>query len=252
MKEPKVTDRKQAVRDSLLIANAGCMLAFVLLAGLPFAVIGGFFVCWGLSTMRDQARLHEMAITVPATIVSSEVRQSTTDSLSKLVWADIEFKYVFDGKKRTSNRVWPVEESGSDVEMRAIVDHYSPGTQVTAFVDLADPDRAFLEKRWSQVPYVAVNIGCLPFVFVTALGILSAGWKRPGIALLSGLGVGSVAILLLALTGGHYLQHVPPSEYRWWTWLVLVGSGSMTLGLSAAVIKARQLNRLYRAAIEAS
>jgi len=107
------SDRKQPLEESLLSANTGCTLVFVFVFGLPIAGIGGFFVYLGLSTMHDQARLHDLAISVPATIVSSEVGQSTTntDSASKLYWADIKFTYAYKGKVRNSDKVWPVGES---------------------------------------------------------------------------------------------------------------------------------------------
>ncbi len=102
------------------------------------------------------------------------------------------------------------------------------------------------------MPYVSVCIGCLPAVFITALGILIAGWKRPGIALLSGLAVGAVVIYLLVLTGEHYLRHTPASERVWWMWAVLAGSCALAFGPLAAMIKARQLSRLYREAAAAA
>lgn len=252
MKGRMEADRQQWIDEFLSNANTGCLLIFVLCAGLPIAAIGGFFIFLGLGTMRDQARLHDTAITVPATIVSSEVRQSTTNtnSSSKLYWADIEFTYVYEGKVRSASKVRPLEEGGTAAEMRAIVDRYPHGMEVSAFVDPADPDTAFLERRWSQMPYVAVSTGCLPSVFVTALGILVAGWKRPGIAMFIGLGVGAAVILLLIVAGQHYLEHFSSSEHRWWIWLVLVGAGAMTLGLFAAMIKARQLHRRYLATSE--
>ena len=248
-------DRKQKVQESLLSANAGCLLMFVLLFGLPIVGISGFFVYLGLSTMDDQARLNDMVISVPATIVSSEVRMSTTKmepgtgSTTTSYWADIEFTYEYEDKVRNSDRVWPVGEGGSEADIRAIVEQYPPDAQVLAFVDSEDPGMAFLKKRWSQMPYVSVSIGCLPAVFVTALGILIAGWKRPGISLLSGLAVGAIVTFLLVLTGEHYLQHVPARERVWWMWLVLAGAFVLTLGLLAAMIKTRQLSQLYREAV---
>lgn len=51
------------------------------------------------------------------------------------------------------------------------------------------------------------------------------------------------------LTSEHYLRHVPTRERVWWMWLVLAGSCALTLGLLAAMIKTRQLSRLYREAV---
>ncbi len=100
------------------------------------------------------------------------------------------------------------------------------------------------------MPYVSVCVGCLPAVFIA---FLEFGFRleAPGIALLSGLAVGAVALFLLGLTGEHYLRYVPPSERMWWMWALLVGSCALALGPLAATIKARQLNRLYRKAVAA-
>ncbi len=59
MKHRIDADRKREIQESLLSANAGCLLMFVLVVGLPLVGIGGFFVYLGLSTMRDQARLNQ-------------------------------------------------------------------------------------------------------------------------------------------------------------------------------------------------
>ncbi len=258
MRDQIDADRKQKIQEALLGANTGCLLNFPLLFGLPIVGIGGFFVYLGLNKMHEQAQLNDVVISVPATIDSSEVRQSTTKtgpdvaSTTTSYWAEIEFTYEHDGKEQKSNRVWPIGEGGNEEDILAIVERYPPDAQVMVFVDSEDPGRAFLEKRWSQMPYVSVSIGCLPAVFVTALCVLVAGWKRPGIAMLSSLVVGVIVIFLTVLAGEHYLRNVPPSDRVWWMWLVLAGSCVLVLGLMAAVIKARWLNRLYLEATEAA
>jgi hypothetical protein len=253
MKRQLDAERQQIVKESLLSANAGCLLAMTIVLGLPFAGAGGFFVVLGLSSMRNQARLQETAVIVPAIIVSSEVRRSTAnpDGTSTPCWADIEFTYEFEGTVRSSDKVWPIAEGSSSADVQRVVDRYPQGARVSAFRDSSDPGIAFLEKRWSQMPYVSVSIGCLPAVFLTALCTLIAGWKRPRIALLSGLCVAVVVIIMLFLTGEHYLRHVPEGDRRWWIWMMLAGSGALALGQFATVIKAKQLNRQYREALEA-
>ncbi len=258
MKRRIGTDRGQKIQEALLSANAGCLLMFVLVFGVPIAGLGGFFVYMGQSTMYDQARLNDFAISVPATIISSDVRRSTTKTgpgtgtTTTSYWANIEFIYEYEGKTRTSDKVWPVGESGSEAAMRAVVDRYPQDAQVSAFVDPDDPAMAFLEKRWSPMPYVSVTIGCLGALFVTAVGVLVAGWRRPGLAMLGALVVGTVVIFLTGIASEHYLRHVPPSERVWWLWLVLAASAALALGPLAVVIKARQLNRIYLEAVKAA
>jgi hypothetical protein len=124
MKSPAHASRKQSVDDFLLAANAGCMLVLVLAIGLPFVGIGGLFIYLGCDKMRNQAEVHDMAIIVPATVVSSNVRQSSTnmDSASKAHWADIEFRYEYGGRIWDSDKVWLVQEGGSAAEAQAVVD----------------------------------------------------------------------------------------------------------------------------------
>jgi hypothetical protein len=252
----KDTDRNKRIKESLLTSNVGCLLAFVLVFGVPIAGLGGFFVCMGQSTMYSQARLNNMAISVPATIVSSDVRRLTTKtgpesgSTTTSYWADIEFNYKYQDKTQTSDRVWPIGEGGREAVMREVVERYPQGAQVSAFVDPDDPAIAFLEKRWSPMPYVSVAIGSLPAVFVIALGVWLVGWRRPGIALLSALVVGTVAILLMGMAGTHYMLSVPPGERVWWMWLLFASSAALAFGPLVMVFKARQLNRMYLEAVE--
>jgi hypothetical protein len=256
MKSRNDTDRYKRIKESLLTSNVGGLLAFVLVFGVPIAGLGGFFVCMGQSTMYRQARLNNMAISVPATIVLSNVRRSTTKtgpetgSTTTSYWADIEFTYKYQNRTRTSDRVWPVGEAGNETVMQVVVERYPKGAQVSAFVDPDDPAMAFLEKRWSAMPYVSVAIGSLPAVFVIVLGIWLTGWSRPGIALLCALVVGTVAILLMGMAGTHYMLSVPPGERVWWMWLLFASSAALAFGPLVMVFKARRLNRMYLEAVE--
>jgi hypothetical protein len=251
MKSRNDTDRYKRIKESLLTSNVGCLLAFVLVFGVPIAGLGGFFVCMGQSTMYSQARLNNMAISVPATIVLSNVRRSTTKtgpetgSTTTSYWADIEFTYKYQNRTRTSDRVWPVGEAGNETVMRVVVERYPKGAQVSAFVDPDDPAMAFLEKRWSPMPYVSVAIGIIPALFVTALGVWLVGWRRSGIALFSALVVGAVAISLIGMAGTHYNRSVPPSAQVWWMWLLFASSAVLAFGPLMMVVKARYLNQMY-------
>jgi hypothetical protein len=258
MKQTTNEDRKKQVQQSLLEANVGCLLMFVLGCGLPFVAIGLFFVYQGLISLHEQVWLNTNVDSVPATVISSEVRTTTTKtgtgtgSTTTSYWANVEFTYEYEGQTRKSDRVWPVGEGGRETAMRSVVERYPPDTQVTAFVDRENPDAAFLEKRWSSMPYAFVGAGCLPAVFVAALSIVLAGWKRPDIATLCGLSIGLLVILGMLLAGEHYLRHVPASEQRWWAWLVLAATGAVALGILAAIGKARHLGQQYREAKKAT
>jgi hypothetical protein len=258
MKKTINDDCNKELQQSLLEANVGCMLMLLLGFGLPFITLGLFFVYQGLSSMYFQVRLNTNVVSVPATVISSEVRQTTTNagpeagSATTSYWADVEFTYEYKGQTRKSGRVWPVDEGGREAAMRSVVEQYPPDAQVTAFVDQENPDLAFLEKRWSSLPYVFVCVGSLPAVFFTALGIVLAGWKRPSIALLCGLIIGVLVIFVILLTGEHYFRHVPAGEQEWWAWLVLASTCVVTLGLLAAIVKSRYLGHHYQEAMKAT
>ena len=250
-------NRLQEIQEALLSANAGYLLIFILVIGLPLAGIGVFFVILGLNMMYDQARLNDVAIAVPATVVSSRVQRSTTRGQpdsggTTSYWADIHFTYAYEGKVRTSDKVWPVGEGQSEAAIRRIVARYPAGAQVSAFIIPDDPDTAFLEKRWSHMPYISVCVGCLPAVFLTGLGVLLAGWRRPGIAMLIAAVLFGIVSLQFFVVGNHYLRTVPAGERVWWSWLIMTVCWGLTLGLPGAVIKMKQLNRLYRQAVKDS
>jgi hypothetical protein len=258
MKQTIDDDRKKQLQQSLLEANTGCLLMLLLVFGLPFITFGLFFVYQGLISINAQLRLNTNVVSVPATILSSEVRSTTTNSGSGtsrteiFYWVDIEFTYEYKGQKRKSDRVWPVVEGGREVAMRKVVKRYPPDAQVTALVDRENPDLAFLEKRWSSMPYAFVCVGFLPLVFFAALGIVLVGWKRPNTAILFGLSIGMLVIVSVTITGEHYYRHVPVSEQRWWAWLIFASTCAAALGLLAAIGKARYLGHQYREAMQAT
>ncbi|MEO2046176.1 MAG: DUF3592 domain-containing protein, partial [Pirellulales bacterium] len=201
---------KKQLQQSLLEANTGCLLMFLLVFGLPFITLGLFFVYQGLTSINAQLRLNANVVSVPATILSSEVRSTTTNVGSETghnetyYWVDIEFTYEYKGQMRKSDRVWPVAEGGREVAMRKVVKRYPPDAQVTALVNEENPDLAFLEKRWSSMPDALVCVGSLPLVFFAALGIVLVGWKRPSTAILFGLSIGMLVIVSISITGISY------------------------------------------------
>jgi len=251
MKPQRKTNRQLEIQESLLSANVGCLLIFVLLFGVPLSVVGGFFVHLGRTAMQEQAWLNEKAVSVQAIILSSEVRQTTARTgtgegeTTTSYWPEIEFSYGYEGVSRTSNRIWPVGEGGSEAEAQAVLRAYPEGAQVSAFVDPDDPETAFLEKRWSQMPYLSVMLGVLPAAFVTGLGILLTGWKRPQIALLFAALIVALVLGVTGLAGEHYLRVMPDDQRPWWTTLAFVLSLPIALIPLAAFLKAKQLHQLH-------
>lgn len=256
MKQKTNDTRKKQVHQSLLEANVGCLLMFVLGCGLPFITVGLFFVYLGLTSMYEQVRLNTDVDSVPATVISSQIRTETTKTgpgtgnTTTSYWAEVEFAYEYQGKTRTSDRVWAVSEGGPETMVRSVVARYPPGTQVAAFVNPENPDMAYLEKRWSSMPYVSLCAGCLPVVFIAAVSIVLVGWKRPRHAMQCGLSIASLVILGVLLAAEHYLRNVPANEQRWWAWVALVMTGAAAIALFAAIGKARHLGQQYQEAMK--
>jgi hypothetical protein len=252
VRETDLSDRRKEIQEALLSANIGCLLLCLLAVGVPLTGLGGFFVVRGFSAVQDQARLNELAIEVPATIISSAVQETSSGNepsgRKQSYWPEVEFSYEYGGETRTSKKVWPVAESGREAEVREVVDRYPPAAKVTAFVDPDDPSTAFLERRWGQLAYVSILIGCLPLAFVVGLGVLLTGWRRPSLAVKVALLAGIVIIAVVMLAAEHYLRVMPEHEKARWVWFVCMGAGLMALAPLAAVAKARSLHRLYRQA----
>jgi hypothetical protein len=248
--------RRREIQESLLSANVGCLLIFVLLVGMPIVGLGAFFVHMGRSTLLEQARLNEKAVSVKAIVLSSEVRQATTrigtdaSDTATSYWPEVEFSYEYGGTSRTSNKIWPVGEGGSEADAKVALSSYPEGAEVSAFVDPSDPGTAFLEKRWSQAPYLSVIIGVFPTAFIAGLGILLAGWKRPHLALLVSALTAMLILAVTGLAGEHYLRFMPDDQRPWWTTLAFGLSLPIALIPMAAYLKASQLHRLHLEALQ--
>jgi len=249
------TERREEIRQSLHSANVGCLALFLGVFGLPLAALGVLFIVLGFRSMHDQARLNTTAVSVPATILSSEATRSTSGrhGQQSAIFPEISFAYEVEdpqggGTRRfVSKKVWAVGESVSGPEAQSIVGRHPVGTQVTALVDPDDPTVAFLERRWAQGAYLSVAVGLLPGAFVGALGVMLIGWRWFGRTVLVA-GIVSCALAIVgALTAHHYYTVLPPDERVGWVGGVLIGATVLCLGPLAMLIKARWLSRLYTA-----
>jgi hypothetical protein len=86
-------------------------------------------------------------VPVEATVLASGVRHDY-HPLGSIYYPEIDYRYEIDGRRYVSDRVF---RSGADARgrrdarwARQVVSDYAPGARVTARVDPARPDRAFL------------------------------------------------------------------------------------------------------------
>jgi len=126
-----------------------------------------------------------------------------------------------------------------------MAERYPVGAEARGFVDPADPSVAFLERRWSGLPHLAVLVGTLPMLFVLGLGVLLAGWRRPGVALGVALAVGVTAASIQSAMAVDYYRGVPGAEQTWWMHAAFAGALLLSLGPLLLSIKARRLHALY-------
>jgi len=238
--------RTAEIQEALLHMNMGCAALFLAVIGLPFILLGGFFVFQGAKGALNQVRLLERAVEVPAVIHSSRVvRPVGVRSGTSGYFAEIEYTYTYQERDRRSTRIWIVGERGMLPTMEALVDRFPADQPTTAWVDPDDPDVAFLDRRLSKGVYVSMCIGSLPFTFLTTLGLLVLGWRRPVFATMGGVGVSLGVVVFLVLIWVHFLQ-VFSAEMRP-LWLQMILGASLILALSPLIslFKVRQLHRLY-------
>ena len=148
---------------------------FMIGLGLLFAVVGGavFTFLFAVPFVRTLASAGWEAR--PCTVARSTVRSWSTDDGTSYR-ADILYKYSAHGREWRSNRVtfFSALSSGRG-EARAIRDRYPAGSNLTAWVDPADPARSVLEREF-RPRYL---LGLLPLLFLFAgAALMRFGWKQ--------------------------------------------------------------------------
>ena len=175
--------------DDLLTAfregRTGCLSAILLPPTLLIGAIAIFFIVHGAGEIETQRRLMHSAIEVEATIQNTRVERSVSShgtgaqrSTSVSYIPHVEYSYTHGGRAHMATGIWPVPESFSDrAEAQAAISRYRPGQKLPAFVDPDDPERAYLEARWSGGPHAAVGVGGAALCFLASIHLLVLGWR---------------------------------------------------------------------------
>ena len=136
----------------------------LLVVGLAAAGFGGY-------DYLQQSDAVDDAVAVDAEIVETGVKTVSGGRRSGVEYRPtVRFTYTYDGTSYTSTNVFPSTTSPSyDTESAArdVLDGAGTGDAVTAYVDPADPDGAFLLNQTSAAPLLFVLVGGL---FVVAGG----------------------------------------------------------------------------------
>jgi len=145
------------------------MLAFV---GLLFLAALGYFGYAVVNSYRAQARVADTFLPVEATVVSSDVRSSSSGSRNapRVYAVQIEYRYTVDGQVYRSHRYAYTSQGFQDYdEAKNVVDRHPAGAGFTAYYDPASPADAVIDRTPPRRP-PAVMV--LPFVLLGLAGLV--------------------------------------------------------------------------------
>lgn len=134
-------------------------------AAVIMLVVGLGVSGFGAYDYVQQSQAVSDSVEVNAELVSTGVEAvSVSSSPGADYKPTVEFTYDYEGTSYTSTNVFPAAVSRTyDTESAArdVIADYEQGTTVTAYVDPADPDGAFLQNSTSNSPLLFVGIGLL-------------------------------------------------------------------------------------------
>jgi len=143
----------------------GSLVLVVLAIGLTG--YGAYDYVDSTSAVRDAAE-------VDATIVETGVETTSVNRRGGVEYRPTaKFNYSYEGQAYTGTNIFPGSVTptyDTEAAARDVLSGYQPNTTVTAYVDPATPDNAFLNNRVSNTPYILVGIGLL----MTLMGLVSA------------------------------------------------------------------------------
>jgi hypothetical protein len=146
------------------------------LQAVVYTIIAGFGLVMlyvGLGEAVAQRRALRSAVPVEATVVSSGVRESRSsdtdhrplrDNSTSSFLPEVKFRYAVGGKAYESDLLRPtviVRGYASREGAAEAVRPFAVGSAVTAWVDPAAPERAFLIRESSVGPVVFIILGLL-------------------------------------------------------------------------------------------
>jgi hypothetical protein len=113
-----------------------------------------------------------------ATVLSSNVRITRGSKGSTHYHADITYQYAVAGRPYASNKIALFDETGGRNWAYALVNSHPPGAPITAYVNPADPNDAFLIHEHAVTPYAISTVGVLIAVVLFAFAF-STGRNKP-------------------------------------------------------------------------
>ncbi|MGI8604059.1 MAG: DUF3592 domain-containing protein [Verrucomicrobiales bacterium] len=166
-----MTEHAVALRTNRLASALGG--AFF---GLFLAVIGAVF-CWYLWSVFQKARAMDAWVSVPCTILESRVEQTPPVPNSAASYrAIVQYRYEFGGARYSSEKIKRVSPASSSWEkMERLRARFAAGTNVTCYVNPANPAQAVLIKDSKAAAYTL----WFPAIFVVGgLGLVLSAILR--------------------------------------------------------------------------
>ena len=132
-------------------------IAILALVSLGLVGYGGY-------SFVDQSRALSSAVEVNATVDSTGVVEDSQRRGGVEYRPQVSYSYSFEGENFSSSNVYPSTLSksfGTREEAETVLDDYSEGSEVTAYVRPGSPDKAFLVDERSNKPFLFIGIGAL-------------------------------------------------------------------------------------------
>ncbi|WP_267639357.1 DUF3592 domain-containing protein [Haloarchaeobius amylolyticus] len=134
------------------------------LIGFPFALAGLWLTYAGVQEYRSQRRVLAGTVAVDARVVETgiEERQRSPADDGAYFVPHVRYQYEFEGETYESEQVYPTRTRvGYPYRdpVREIVTRYEGRASVTAHVDPAQPDVAFLEVEGMNNPLLFATFG---------------------------------------------------------------------------------------------
>jgi hypothetical protein len=133
---------------------------FKLLLGIVIVAAGAAFHHWVGWPLYQQARDSETWPQADGEIVSSRVESHFEKNKTKYS-AKVDFTYVVDGQRYTSNWIWPSGTHTSDTRTSPseTVARYPAKKEVKVYYDPKKPEYGVLEPGLNAASYVAAGAG---------------------------------------------------------------------------------------------
>jgi hypothetical protein len=137
-------------------------------------VVGLAMTGYGAYDYTQQSDAVDGAVAVDATITELDVESTSRGSSPGTDYRPtVRFTYEYEGTEYASTNIFPsaiTPNYDTESAAREVVAGYAVGESVTAYVDPADPDGAFLKAQTSNAPLFAAMLG----LFLALGGVVSA------------------------------------------------------------------------------